>query len=130
MERTYRVAGLDPALTSYVEAHGTGTPIGDPIEAASLSKIFARDRPMDQPLKLGSIKSQIGYLEGGSGLAAVVKTVLMLENKLILPNFDFQNANPRIPMRDWRLQVRYLYVRSKVRVVDYIGSYSRSTLAN
>lgn len=105
MERTYRVAGLDPAQTNYVEAHGTGTAVGDPIEAASLSKTFARDRPVDTPLMVGSIKSNIGHLEGGSGLASIVKTILMLENNLILPNLDFQKPNPRIPMRDWRIDV-------------------------
>lgn len=121
MERTYRAAGLDPSRTSYCEAHGTGTPAGDPIEAASLSKVFARQRPVDQPLKLGSVKSNIGHLEGGSGVAGVIKAVLMLENNLILPNFDFQKANARIPMHDWRIQVRTdMLVRA---LTDFIGSY-------
>ena len=105
VERTYKIAGLDPAQTSYVEAHGTGTSAGDPIEAASLSKVFAPGRPFDRPLKVGSIKSNIGHLEGGSGIAGVIKTVMMLENNLILPNFDFQRANPRIPMHDWKIEV-------------------------
>ena len=105
IDRTYRNAGLDPIHTSYVEAHGTGTAAGDPIEAASLAKVFGRGRPLDRPLKVGSIKSNIGHLEGGSGIAGVVKTVLMLESDLILPNFDFQKANPRIPMYDWGIDV-------------------------
>lgn len=92
IERTYRAAGLDPSQTSFVEAHGTGTPAGDPIEAASLSKVFSRQRPVDRPLHVGSVKSNIGHLEGASGVAGVVKTVLMLENNLILPNFDFQDS--------------------------------------
>ena len=87
------------------EAHGTGTPAGDPIEAGSLSKVFAPGRSFDRPLKVGSIKSNIGHLEGGSGIAGVIKTVMMLENNLILPNFDFQKANPRIPMYDWKIEV-------------------------
>jgi acyl transferase domain-containing protein len=49
---------------------------------------------------VGSIKSNIGHLEGGSGIAGVVKTVLMLERNLILPNF-----NPRIPMKNWKIKV-------------------------
>lgn len=105
IERTYRAAGLDPAQTSYVEAHGTGTPAGDPIEAASLSKVFSRQRPVDQPLCVGSVKSNIGHLEGASGVAGVVKTVLMLENGLILPNFDFQDPSDRIPMDELRIKV-------------------------
>ena len=106
IERTYRAAGLDPAQTSYVEAHGVGTPVGDPIEAASLSKVFAQQRPVNNPLTIGSIKSNIGHLEGGSGVAGVVKAVLMLENKLILPNFDSQKPSARIPMQKWNIQVR------------------------
>ena len=105
MERTYRAAGLDPAKTSYVEAHGTGTPAGDPIEAASLSRVFAKRRPADSPLTIGSVKSNIGHLEGGSGIVGVVKVVLMLENSLILPNFDFQNPSTRIPMQEWNIKV-------------------------
>ena len=106
IERTYRAAGLDPAQTSFVEAHGTGTPAGDPIEAASLSKVFSRQRPVDQPLHVGSVKSNIGHLEGASGIAGVVKTVLMLENNLMLPNFDFQDPSDRIPMEELRIKVR------------------------
>ena len=107
MKRTYEQAGLDPADTSYVEAHGTGTATGDPIEASALSRIFNRGRPLDQPLTVGSLKSNIGHLEGGSGIASVVKAVLMLEKNLILPNLDFQKPNPRIPMQEWRIDVRY-----------------------
>lgn len=108
IERTYRAAGLDPAQTSFVEAHGTGTPAGDPIEAASLSKVFSRQRTVDHPLHVGSVKSNIGHLEGASGVAGVVKTVLMLENDLILPNFDFQDPSDRIPMDKLRIKVRVL----------------------
>ena len=106
IERTYRTAGLNPAQTSFVEAHGTGTPAGDPIEAASLSKVFSRQRLVDQPLHVGSVKSNIGHLEGGSGVAGVVKTVLMLEKNLILPNFNFQNPSDQIPMDELKIKVR------------------------
>ena len=106
IERTYRAAGLDPAQTSFVEAHGTGTPAGDPIEAASLSKVFSRQRPVDQPLYVGSVKSNIGHLEGASGVAGVVKTVLMLEKNYILPNFNFQDPSDRIPMDELRIKVK------------------------
>jgi hypothetical protein len=101
----YRSAKLDPSDTSYVEAHGTGTAAGDPIEAASLSKIFSVGRSPDEPLKVGSIKSNVGHLEGGSGMAGVIKTILMLERAEILPNFDFRAPNPRIPFENWKLEV-------------------------
>jgi acyl transferase domain-containing protein len=105
IDSLYRSAGLDPVDTTMVEAHGTGTAAGDPIEAASLSKLFSVGRSGDDPLKVGSIKSNIGHLEGGSGIAGVIKTILMLERGLILPNFDFRNPNSRIPMKDWKLKV-------------------------
>ncbi|KAK9490612.1 hypothetical protein V1508DRAFT_424315, partial [Lipomyces doorenjongii] len=100
----YRAAGIDPSETTYVEAHGTGTAVGDPIEACSLSTVFSPGRSLEEPLKVGSVKSNIGHLEGGSGIAAVVKTVLMLEKGCILPNLDFRKANPRIPMHHWKIE--------------------------
>ena len=105
VRRLYKEAGLDPAQTGYVEAHGTGTPAGDPLEAAALSKVFGSGRPSDQPLVVGSIKTNIGHLEGASGLAGLIKTVLMLENNLILPNVNFEKANPSIPLHEWKLKV-------------------------
>jgi acyl transferase domain-containing protein len=105
MASLYQAAGIDPSETTYVEAHGTGTAAGDPIEASSLSTVFSPGRRAEEPLRVGSVKSNIGHLEGGSGIAAVVKTVLMLEKGLILPNLDFRNANPRIPMQEWNIEV-------------------------
>ena len=105
MRRLYKEAGLDPARTGYVEAHGTGTPAGDPLEAAALAKVFGPGRPSSQPLVVGSIKTNIGHLEGASGLAGLIKTVLMLENNLILPNVNFEKANPSIPLHEWKLKV-------------------------
>jgi acyl transferase domain-containing protein/NADPH:quinone reductase-like Zn-dependent oxidoreductase len=101
----YAKAGLDPVNTTYVEAHGTGTPAGDPLETAALSSVFCSDRPADEPLVIGSIKSNMGHLEGASGLAGLVKLIMMLESKTYLPNRNFEKANPRIPLEDWKLKV-------------------------
>ena len=108
---TYESAGLDPIETSYVEAHGTGTPAGDPLETGALSRVFSPNRLFDEPLRIGSIKTNVGHLEGASGIAGVIKTVLMLENDVILPNRNFQTANPRIPLYDWKLKVSDCRVR-------------------
>ncbi|KAG6365680.1 hypothetical protein INS49_007291 [Diaporthe citri] len=67
---TYATAGLDLTSTDYVEAHGTGTPTGDPIEATSIGEAFSHHRDSRRPLYVGSVKSNIGHLEGASGLAA------------------------------------------------------------
>jgi acyl transferase domain-containing protein len=103
IRKTYLAAGLDPLCTTYVEAHGTGTQAGDPLEAAALSKIFCADRT--EPLAVGSVKTNIGHLEGASGVAGLVKTVLMLEKGEILPNAHFKEPNDRIPLDEWKLDV-------------------------
>ena len=100
----YEVAGLDPKGTDYVEAHGTGTATGDPIEAGVLGKVFGRTSDQ-RPITIGSIKSNIGHLEGPSGVASVVKTALMLERGFLVPNCDLQNLNPKIPFHEWNMEV-------------------------
>ncbi|KAI0120848.1 hypothetical protein F4776DRAFT_672631 [Hypoxylon sp. NC0597] len=96
IRRTYQKAGLDPGLTRYVEAHGTGTPIGDPIEIEGLGRVFRDYRSTKEPLYVGSIKANIGHLEGGSGIAGVIKTILILEKGIITPNALFEKPNPKI----------------------------------
>ena len=101
----YGSAGLDPLETGFVEAHGTGTAIGDPLEAAAIGAGFCRSRNTP-PLYVGSLKSNIGHLEGTSGVVSVIKTALMLQKKVILPNCDFKIVSPEIPMDDWNMKVR------------------------
>ena len=105
IRNVYDNAGLDPLETSYVEAHGTGTRAGDPIEAGAISKAIAKNRPLDQPLMMGSVKANVGHLEGASGITGVIKCVLMLENGVIFPNRNFEKPNERIPLSEWRLKV-------------------------
>lgn len=92
----YLRAGLDPRETTYVEAHGTGTITGDTIEANAIGTAFGKGRPIDEPLFVGSIKANFGHLEASSGMAAIVKVVMMLENRKIPPHALFENPNPRI----------------------------------
>ncbi|KAJ2998897.1 hypothetical protein NUW58_g172 [Xylaria curta] len=96
IRRTYSKAGLELSRTGYVEAHGTGTPTGDPIEAKALGRVFGKERSPEEPLFLGSIKANIGHLEGSSGPAGVVKAVMMLERGIIPPQALFGTLNPAI----------------------------------
>ena len=105
IQTVYDKAGLNPLDTSYVECHGTGTPAGDPLETAAISHVFGRGRSHHQPLHIGSVKTNIGHLEGASGVAGIIKSILMLENQTILPNRNFRNVNKNIPLYDWKLTV-------------------------
>ncbi|KAJ5788006.1 hypothetical protein N7457_002996 [Penicillium paradoxum] len=102
---TYAAAGLPFDQTGYFEAHGTGTPSGDPLECAAIGATIGASRPKDSPLLVGSIKTNIGHMEGASGLAGLIKAVFALERGLIPPNLWFEKANPRIPLAKWGLDV-------------------------
>lgn len=101
----YDAAGLNPLETEIIETHGTGTQAGDPIETGALSEVFGPGRPPSKPLRIGSIKTNVGHLEGTSGVAGVIKAVLMLENRIFLPNRNLRALNPRIPLQEWNLKV-------------------------
>lgn len=103
MKKVYASAGLDFKDTMMVEAHGTGTAAGDPIEANAIAKTFA-SRKSDVPLYVGAIKSGIGHLEGGAGVAGIIKGILILESGIIPANVNFEKVNPKIPLKKWNLQ--------------------------
>lgn len=105
MEKVYRNAGLNPADCGFVEAHGTGTRVGDPIEVTAIHNVLGQGRTPRDPLWMGSVKSNIGHLEGASGIVAVIKAALMLERGFILPNYDFKKPNTKIPWKEWNLKV-------------------------
>ena len=105
MRSVYHTVDLNPLDTAYVEAHGTGTPAGDPIEAHAIASVFTEKREVNNPLYVGSLKTNIGHLEASSGLAAFVKTVFALEKGLIPPNINFEEPNKDIPFEEWNLKV-------------------------
>ncbi|OJJ75778.1 hypothetical protein ASPBRDRAFT_38078 [Aspergillus brasiliensis CBS 101740] len=96
IKQTYDQAGLDMGPTRFFEAHGTGTPVGDPIEANAIGQAFRHCRSVEDPLYIGAVKANIGHLEGASGLAGLIKTILVLEHGLIPPIAGFRTLNPRI----------------------------------
>ncbi|WP_443046817.1 SDR family NAD(P)-dependent oxidoreductase [Streptomyces sp. NBC_00247] len=76
-------AGVTAQQVDVVEAHGTGTALGDPIEAQALLATYGRDRPADQPLWLGSIKSNIGHTLAAAGVAGIIKMVEAIRSGLM-----------------------------------------------
>ncbi|KAH9897410.1 fatty acid synthase S-acetyltransferase [Xylariomycetidae sp. FL2044] len=92
----YEKAGLDFGAVRYFEAHGTGTPVGDPIEMRAIGNVFRTYRSSSQPLFVGSVKSNIGHLEGCSGLAGIMKAIMVVERGVIPPAALFQKINPDI----------------------------------
>jgi len=98
-------AGIQAADVHYVEAHGTGTPLGDPIEAHALGTVFGRERAGDQPLLIGSVKTNIGHLEGASGIAGLIKLILALHHREIPPSLNFETPNPHIDFGASNLRV-------------------------
>ena len=101
---TYRAGGLPLDETRFVEAHGTGTPVGDPIEATTIGSTFGR-ASNKEPIYVGAVKSNIGHLEGASGIAGLIKTILVLENGVIPPNAWLQKINPDIDLERLNIKV-------------------------
>ncbi|MFK0150026.1 type I polyketide synthase [Streptomyces griseus] len=100
----HRRAGTAPDEVGYVELHGTGTPVGDPIEANALGATLGRGRT--EPLRVGSVKTNIGHLEGAAGIAGLLKTVLSLHHGAVPPSLNFATPNPDVPLEELNLSVQ------------------------
>ncbi|MGV8873322.1 MAG: type I polyketide synthase [Rhodococcus sp. (in: high G+C Gram-positive bacteria)] len=98
-------AGVEPADIGYVEAHGTGTPVGDPIEARALANALAGDKPRRRPLLIGSVKTNIGHLEAGAGIAGLIKAALVVEQAWIPPNLHLDALNDRISLDELNIDI-------------------------
>ncbi|MDQ2958087.1 MAG: acyltransferase domain-containing protein, partial [Actinomycetota bacterium] len=99
-------AGIDPLAVQYVELHGTGTRLGDPIEAAALGAELSAGRRAEAPLLVGSVKTNIGHLEGAAGIAGLIKTILCLVHRQLPPSLHFHRPNPDIDFDELRLRVQ------------------------
>ncbi|MER7986300.1 SDR family NAD(P)-dependent oxidoreductase [Streptomyces noursei] len=100
----YRKAGIAPETVSYVETHGPGTPVGDPIEVRGLKLAFAdlgADRPGPAPAHrcgIGSVKTNIGHLEGAAGIAGMLKVILAMRHRKLPATVNFRKLNPLIKL--------------------------------
>ncbi len=105
ISNTCRRAGVDPRSIRYVEAHGTGTVAGDAVEASALGQSAGEGRAPGNELIVGSVKTNIGHLEAGAGLASLIKCALIMKNGLIPPNIHFINPSPSIAFDKLHLRV-------------------------
>lgn len=105
LREVYTEAKIDPCKVGYVEAHGTGTKVGDPQELGAISNVFCGPG-REKPLKIGSVKSNMGHSEGASGVCSIAKVILAMETGTIAANLHFKEANPNIPsLHDGTIEV-------------------------
>jgi len=102
--KALQAALVNPQEVSYIEAHGTGTALGDPIEISSIGAVYGVGRSADNPLVVGSVKTNLGHAESGSGIMQLIKAVLALQEQYIPPHLHFKQLNPKIKA-DFPLQI-------------------------
>ena len=96
-------AGIAAEDVDYLEAHGTGTAIGDPIETVAIGAVYGQARPAGRPLPIGSVKTNLGHLEPASGMAGLVKALLVLKHRAVPPSIHLDTPNPKIDFANWNL---------------------------
>ena len=96
MEAALERAGFSGADVDYLEAHATGSQLGDAIEAHAVSSVYGKGREPDNPLLMGTVKSNIGHLEAAAGVAGLIKTVLSMKRGVIPKHLHFDNPNRKL----------------------------------
>ncbi|MEU7618155.1 polyketide synthase, partial [Micromonospora rifamycinica] len=106
LRRAYERAGVASGHVGYVELHGTGTRAGDPVEAAALGAVLGAARGDHDPLPVGSVKTNVGHLEGAAGITGLLKAVLCVREGVLTPSLNFRTPNPDIPLAELNLRVQ------------------------
>eukprot|EP00833_Pecoramyces_ruminatium_P000898 jgi/Orpsp1_1/1174930/evm.model.c7180000051998.1 len=105
MKKVFEFAGIKPSDVSFVEAHGTGTPLGDALEINGLNQIYAGSHTKENPLIVGSVKTNIGHTCEAAGLAGMAKVILAMQHKYIPKNLHFNTLNPEIDVESIPIQI-------------------------
>lgn len=106
--QAYRNVGIrcnEFADTAYFECHGTGTQTGDPIELDAIGRLFAIHKSAEDPLLIGSAKTNLGHSEAASALTHIIKALFILETGLIPPTFGIKDSNLNLDFHHDRIKV-------------------------
>ncbi|MER7225913.1 beta-ketoacyl synthase N-terminal-like domain-containing protein [Streptomyces rubradiris] len=101
----HRTAGVTADQVAYLELHGTGTPVGDPVEARAVAAVIGRQRPQADPLRVGSVKTNIGHLESAAGIAGFIKACLAVHHGQLPPTLHHHRSPADLPLGDLNLRV-------------------------
>ncbi|MFD5340679.1 beta-ketoacyl synthase N-terminal-like domain-containing protein [Streptomyces hawaiiensis] len=105
IEAAHRAAGVTAADVTYVELHGTGTPVGDPVEARAIGEAIGAKRPQGDPVRVGSVKTNIGHLESAAGIAGFIKACLALRHEQLPPSLNYRRSPADLPLDKLNIQV-------------------------
>ena len=105
IETALAQAGVSPVDVEYLEAHGAGSDLGDSIELRAAAAVYGKGRNPDEPLLVGSVKTNIGHLEPAAGIASLIKTVLALRQGMIPQSLHFRDPNPNVDWEQLGIQV-------------------------
>ncbi len=105
LEAACKSAKMSPDAVQYVEAHSTGTLIGDAIEAIALQNVMEKNRSAQDPLRIGSVKTNLGHTETASGVVSVIKVALSMLHAQLPATINHERLNPNIPNDKGSLRV-------------------------
>ncbi|MFO7574798.1 MAG: HAD-IIIC family phosphatase, partial [Bacteroidales bacterium] len=105
VRKALAAAGVPADSVSYIETHGTGTKLGDPIEVSALNQLFKKTSDGNKHCALGSVKANIGHLDAAAGVAGMIKVVMMLKNRKLPPQINYNKPNSNLPLKDSKFYI-------------------------
>lgn len=133
ISKAYKMAHVNPRTVNYIEAHGTGTALGDPIEISSMTNVFGKDAEEKQYCSIGSVKSNVGHCESASGIIGIIKILLQMKYKMIVPSIHSDILNPNINFENTPFYVQQKlehWDKVRLRENDVWNEYPRRAAIN
>jgi len=124
IKKALHQANISADKIHYIEAHGTGTLLGDPIEAGALIEVIGSAKTLDNPCLIGSVKGNIGHLEGAAGIAGFIKAALSVYKNKVFPSINYGIGNEYIKFEQSKLRVVTELVQWPDRQLDRVVGIS------